>query len=115
MADFYNNNQNLKGIGVPINFTEEQVNEYIKCKNDPIYFINNYCKIVSLDDGLIMFKTFEYQNKFIKTMHEENRIISMQNRQMGKCLIYNTFFQIRNKKTGEIQKITAEEFHQLVK
>jgi len=41
---FYNNNQNLKAAGVPVEFTEEQVKEYVKCSKDPIYFIENYAK-----------------------------------------------------------------------
>ena len=43
MAEFYNNNPNLKAAGVQINFTPEQIQEYIKCSQDPVYFIENYC------------------------------------------------------------------------
>ena len=57
-STYYNANQNLKAVGVPVEFTEEQVKEYIKCKRNPIYFIENYCKIVSLDDGVVDFKLY---------------------------------------------------------
>jgi hypothetical protein len=48
----YLGNPNLKEIGTQIEFTKEQVEEYIKCSNDPVYFIKRYIKIVTLDKGL---------------------------------------------------------------
>jgi hypothetical protein len=114
MTEYYNNNSNLKSSQVKINFTEEQIAEYIKCKDNPIYFINNYCKIVSLDDGLIPFKLFDYQIKFINAMHMNNRVICKAFRQSGKCLKNDTFLTIRNKITGEIKTITAESLHKII-
>ena len=87
MSIFYNNNINLKATNNAIQFTEEQVAEYILCKNDPIYFIKKYCKIISLDQGLIDFKLFDYQVRFIEVLHNENRIVSMQPRQSGKTQV----------------------------
>jgi hypothetical protein len=84
MADFYLNNPNLKAKNVPIPYSHEQIEEYLKCKNDPIYFVKNYCKIVSLDHGLITFELYDYQKRFINAIHENNRVISMQPRQSGK-------------------------------
>jgi hypothetical protein len=55
---FYQANPNLKNVGVPIEYTTEQVEEYVKCKIDPIYFIKTYIKIISLDLGLISFNCF---------------------------------------------------------
>lgn len=81
---YYNANPQLKAAGVPVPFTQEQVQEYITCKNDPIYFIKKYVKIISLDHGLIPFKLYPYQEKFINAIHKENRVISMQPRQHGK-------------------------------
>jgi len=80
----YLGNSNLKRAGEIIEFTEENVLEWIKCKDDPVYFTNTYCKIISLDDGLVDFKTFEYQNRAINTMHNERNTIAMFPRQAGK-------------------------------
>ena len=52
MAEVYNSNTNLKAAGVEVEFTPENVQEYIKCSQNPIYFIENYCNIVTLDHGL---------------------------------------------------------------
>lgn len=84
MSQVYLNNPLLKAAGVNIPYTQEQILEYAKCAKDPIYFIKNYCKIISLDRGLIDFELFPYQEKFIMSMHDNNRVISMQPRQMGK-------------------------------
>lgn len=94
----YNANASLKAANVTVNFTADQVQEYVKCNNDPVYFIKNYCKIISLDHGLIPFELFEYQSKFIHAIHTNNRIVSMQPRQMGKSqtvaayILYYTLF-----------------------
>jgi len=84
---FYNNNPNLKAEGVITEFTEYQVDEYIKCSNDPIYFLENYAKIVSLDDGVIPFVPFDYQKKFINEIHENRLVVGMMSRQLGKSTI----------------------------
>lgn len=96
---YYLNNPQLKAAGVPIQYTPEQIQEYIRCKEDPIYFIKNYIKIISLDRGMINFKLFEYQERFIKAMHENRFVISMQPRQMGKTqtvAAYITWYLIFN-------------------
>jgi len=81
----YNGNRSLKQIGYVIQYSYEQVQELLKCKDDPIYFIKTYCKIVSLDsEQLIPFNLFPYQEKFIHTLQDNRRVISMQPRQMGK-------------------------------
>jgi len=86
-SQFYNSNPNLKSIGQVIPFTEDNVVEYIKCENDPIYFIKNYVKVISLDYGLVPFNLYQYQEEFINVLHTENRICSLQCRQMGKTTV----------------------------
>lgn len=81
----YNGNRSLKQIGYVISYNYEQVQELFRCKDDPIYFIKTYCKIVSLDsEQLIPFNLFDYQENFINIMQNNRRVISMQPRQMGK-------------------------------
>lgn len=99
MSKYYNANPMLKASGVPVQFTQDQVLEYIKCKDDPIYFIRTYCKIISLDRGLVPFELFPYQERFITAIHTNNRVVSMQPRQMGKTqtvaayILHYTLFQ----------------------
>ena len=51
--DSYRDNPLLKKAGVKLNFTKEQIEEYIKCSRDPVYFAENYIKIVNVDQGQI--------------------------------------------------------------
>ena len=54
----YLGNPNLKKVNTSQEYTKEQILEYQKCMNDPLYFIESYMKIISLDEGLIDFKHF---------------------------------------------------------
>jgi len=84
----YNGNENLKQIGYVIQYTQENVGEILKCKDDPIYFIKQYCKIVSLDSEILVdFTLYGYQEKFIDLIHNSRRVISKQPRQMGKTQV----------------------------
>jgi hypothetical protein len=80
----YLGNPNLKKANTPHEFTEEQVIEFIKCKNDPVYFARNYIKIVSLDEGLTQFHPYDFQETLIKRFHENRFNICKMPRQTGK-------------------------------
>ena len=80
----YASNSSVKRSNQAIQFTEEQVQEYIKCLEDPVYFINNYCQIVTLDHGLQPFKLYPCQINKIKVIHENRKVILMESRQAGK-------------------------------
>ena len=80
----YLGNPNLKKANTAIEFTEEQVIEFLKCKEDPVYFANNYIKIVSLDEGLTQFHPYHFQEKLINNFHENRFNICKMPRQTGK-------------------------------
>ena len=80
----YLGNPNLKKANTPIEFTEENVIEFVRCKNDPVYFAENYVKIVSLDEGLVPFKPYDFQRKLITNFHENRFNICKMPRQTGK-------------------------------
>ena len=65
--DVYLGNPLLKKANTQIEFTQEQVEEFINCKDDPVYFANNYVKIVSLDEGLTQFNPYHFQEKLINS------------------------------------------------
>ena len=84
MSDVYLGNPLLKKANTPIQFTEEQVIEFLKCKEDPVYFANNYIKIVSLDEGLTQFHPYHFQEKLINNFHNNRFNICKMPRQTGK-------------------------------
>lgn len=88
----YLNNVNLKAAGVKLEFTQEQIDEYIKCSKDPIYFIKKYCKIVHVDKGLINFDLFEFQEDIIRIYDKERKVIVKLPRQSGKTTTTAAFF-----------------------
>ena len=82
--EYYLGNPLLKKANTKIEFTEEQVIEWIKCAEDPVYFANNYIKIVTLDHGLSNFDMYPFQEKMISTFHNNRFSICKLPRQSGK-------------------------------
>ena len=80
----YLGNPNLKATDVKINWTQEQLEEYAKCARDPIYFIQKYVKIVSLDRGLVPFELYDFQEEMVRTIHNNRFVIAKLPRQSGK-------------------------------
>jgi len=89
--DIYLGNPNLKKANTPIQFTKEQVAEFIKCKKDPVYFAAKYVKIVSLDEGLVPFDMYKFQKKLIKNFHNNRFNICKMPRQTGKSTTVVSF------------------------
>jgi len=85
MSDnIYLGNPNLKKANTQIQFTEEQIIEFLRCKEDPVYFAKNYIKIVSLDHGLVPFEMYPFQENLVKNFHENRFNICKMPRQTGK-------------------------------
>ena len=83
-TDAYLGNPNLKKVNTPVEFTKDQIVEFQKCKEDPIYFMEKWMKIVSLDEGLIEFKLYPFQKKIVNTIHNSRFTICKLPRQSGK-------------------------------
>ena len=82
--DVYLGNPNLKKAGTEIQFTKKQVHEWIKCKEDPLYFALNYIQIINLDEGLVPFSMYDFQKEIMKDFHENRFNIAKLPRQTGK-------------------------------
>ena len=95
----YNGNPNLKPIDYQHTFTVEQVKELVRCSQDPIYFIEAYCKIISLDKGIVPFKLYDCQKEKVDVILNNRKVILMEGRQQGKtitaaaCILWYTLFQ----------------------
>jgi hypothetical protein len=80
----YLGNKNLKPGGVKIEFTQEQVEEYLKCAKDPIYFAKKYVKVVTLDKGVTQFDLYGYQENLVRKLCNHRFVIGKLARQSGK-------------------------------
>ena len=82
----YLGNPNVKRDGVIQEWTKELVQEYYKCSKDPIYFAEKYCKVISLDRGLVPFKLYPYQKNMFRQFNEHRFNIVLACRQSGKSI-----------------------------
>ena len=97
--DIYLGNPNLKKANVQQEFTKEQILEFMACKNDPVYFAKQHVKIVSLDEGLVPFRPYDFQETLIQRFHENRFNICKMPRQTGKsttCISYLLHYLLFN-------------------
>ena len=84
MEQNYLGNPNLKKANVQQEWTKEELQEYKRCMDDPQYFVENYIMIVSLDEGLVPFKLYDFQKEMVGTFHNNRFTICKLPRQSGK-------------------------------
>jgi hypothetical protein len=87
----YLGNPNLKKVNTRIEFSQENIEEYLRCQDDPVYFAQNYVKIVTLDHGLQPFKTYDFQEKLINNFYKNRFNICKMPRQTGKSTTVISF------------------------
>jgi len=95
----YLGNPLLKRANTQMEFTEEQIVEFVRCKEDPVYFAKHHLKIVSLDHGLVPFNLYDFQEKLVKNFHKHRFNICKMPRQTGKsttCVAYLLHYAVFN-------------------
>ena len=80
----YLGNPKLKKVGVPVSLSEEDIREYIKCRDDAIYFAQNYVKIVTLDKGFVPIDLYPFQKQAINDINDNRFVVVKAGRQVGK-------------------------------
>ena len=80
----YLGNPNLKRINMQLSLTEDQVREYVKCAKDPLYFIENDVKILTLDKGFVQISLYPFQKQAVQDINDNRRVIVKAGRQVGK-------------------------------
>jgi hypothetical protein len=88
---YYKGNQELKKKGVILQYTPEQVAEIVKCQKDVVYFLTNYVYIISLDEGKILFKPYEFQKEMLAIFRQNRFTVATLSRQMGKTITVCAF------------------------
>ena len=82
----YLGNPSVKRDGVETQFTKEEILEYQKCMRDPAYFATKYVKIISLDEGLVPFELYPYQEEMFHHFNDNRFSIVLACRQSGKSI-----------------------------
>ena len=82
----YLGNPNIKKDGIVQNWTKDQIREYARCMKSPVYFVEKYAKIISLDKGLVPFKLYPYQAKMFKQFDTNRFNVVLACRQSGKSI-----------------------------
>jgi hypothetical protein len=80
----YIGNPNVKNAFQDLEYTPEQLREYKKCMEDPIYFAETYMRIMSVDFGEIPFTLYGFQRDMITDFKNNRFNISKLPRQSGK-------------------------------
>lgn len=110
----YAKDPHLRAEGEQIEYTPEMIDEYVKCKEDIIYFAEKYFKIVS-SDGEHFIHLREYQKRMLKAMvggdgDPRPYVAMVASRQIGKCVDYKTRIVLKNRFTNEIINTRIGEF-----
>lgn len=82
----YLGNLLVKRAGIETKYTEQEMQEYLKCSTDPTHFIENYTQIISLDEGLVPFKLRGYQQGLIEHYNDNRFNVVLASRQSGKSI-----------------------------
>ncbi len=111
----YKNNINLKAANVNMSFTNEQIEEFTKCKLDMKYFIRNYVKIINMDKGKILFDMYPFQEEMLDLFNNNRYSLAVTGRQQGKCVSYDTKIHIKNKNTNYYAEVSIGGFYDICK
>lgn len=112
------NGINIKKAGQSTDYDENMINEIIKCKKDIIYFAEKYYTIITIDEGKVKIKLWDWQKKvlkaFVEPPDERNNAILKISRQAGKCFFHDSVIKVRNKKTGDILEMSIGDFYKKI-
>ena len=84
MSNGYRGNVNLKPKNIQLEWSQERLQEYVKCAKDPIYFAEKYIQIVHVDRGLIPIVLYDYQKEIMEKIENGRRVAVNTSRQAGK-------------------------------
>ena len=82
----YLGNPNIKRDGIEQSWAADDIREYAKCMKDPVYFAREYLKVISLDEGLVDFDLYPYQEDMFEHFDKNRFSIVLACRQSGKSI-----------------------------
>ena len=91
----------IKRPNIEIEYSDDQIEELLTCRDNILYFTKNYVKIVTLDEGEVLFQPYKYQIKTLELLEKNRFFIGLWARQSGKTTIvadYALWYAIFNDK-----------------
>jgi len=85
--EYYHGNKNLKRSYIQHSWTQHQIQEFVKCARDPVYFVENYVKIVHVDKGVVPFIPYSFQRDIVDLAFKERFVLCKMPRQVGKTTV----------------------------
>ena len=82
----YLGNPHVKKDGIEEEWTQEKVAEYARCMSDPAHFAKKHLKIINLNEGLVPFELYPYQEEMFKQFNENRFTVVLACRQSGKSI-----------------------------
>lgn len=110
---YYRGSKNIPVAGAQYEFTADMISELVKCKDDIVYFAENFFYIINLDRGKETIKLYDAQKSMLINMVNTRFSANLAARQSGKCLQSESIIKVRNKKTEEIQEISVGDLFEL--
>lgn len=95
----------IKAPNQKSNFTQAQFEEFLKCAQDPLYFMEKYIYIQHPTQGRLPLRAYPFQKKLVETYWKNKNSIAMIPRQSGKCVTADITITVRNKITGNIYDV----------
>ena len=77
-------NDGVKKVGHREELTEDEISEILKCRDDPMHFINNYCYTQHPEKGRVPLELWDYQKELLHIYHNYKDSVNLLSRQMGK-------------------------------
>ena len=88
---YYRGSKNVPVAGAQYEFTADMVEELRKCKNDIVYFAENFFYIISLDKGKQKIELYEAQKRVLRSFVSQRNVIVCSSRQIGKSTMLTVF------------------------
>lgn len=107
----FRSNPQLRPAGTKIKLSAEQVEEYLKCAKDIVYFTENYIYIADPNKGRSLIKLYPFQKQMLENFQNNRYNINLCSRQVGKCVSFFTKIKTRNKNTGKVRSISIGRFY----
>lgn len=93
---WFENQLGVRRTGITFAWTDEEIQEWVKCAKDIYYFAEKYCKVKTEEGNITNIKLRDYQYKILDLYTKNRFSILMGSRQIGKCVTFNTLVDLES-------------------